>query len=91
MNNLAIALLERQKLIEDKLDIYGAILNKAEKGAMGLTLDTAKTPEWKEAKQQHAIWFKLYRECNSALNKQRKHVGYECVNGKRVSIFKYKD
>lgn len=83
-------LLNKQARIEFILDGLQAVLNAAPRGEMGLTLDEAKTPVWRQAKQQHALYFKELQTVNKALNKIRKCIGYENVNGKRTPIYKYK-
>jgi hypothetical protein len=83
-------LLSHQSAIEVKLSELEAIINKAERGPMGMTIDAAKTPEWKEAKHMHSIYWAAYREVNAKLSKIRKAVGYEAINGKRVTVYQYK-
>lgn len=83
-------LLNKQFVIEIKLSECEAIINKAGDGAMGLTLDADKTPEWKEAKRLYAIYWNAYRRINQQLNRIRKAIGYDAVNGKRVTIYQYK-
>lgn len=80
----------RQAELEIKLSELEVIINKADKGPMGITLDSAKTPEWKEAKRMHSIYWDAYREVNMKLSKMRKATGYEAINGKRVTIYQYK-
>lgn len=82
-------LLAKQQVIESKLDQYGDILSSAPKGNMGLTLEEAKTPEWREAKRLHAYWFDQLRKVNTQLNKIRKFSHYEAVDGKRRTVYKY--
>lgn len=84
-------LLCQQRFIESKLDGYNAIISKARKGAMGLTLEEDKTHQWKQARQQHAVYFAELRKVNQQLNKLRKCTGFEIINGKRIAIYKYKD
>ncbi len=83
-------LLDEQVYIEKKLSECENIIKEAPKGTMGLTLDSAKTPEWKEAKGLYARYWDRYRLINQRLNKVRQAVGYEVVNGKRVTIYQYK-
>lgn len=83
-------LIQRQQTLESKLDVFSQILNKARRGAMGLTLDEDKTPEWKEAHKQYNIHWKYYQQVNKELSKLRKFKGYEIVDGKRVAIYQYK-
>ena len=90
LSEYAKNLLDRQSFVEDGLRQFEAVINKAEKSTSGLTLDSAKTPEWRDAKRQYAIWFNAYRRINGQLAKIRKCVGYENVNGKRVAIYQYK-
>lgn len=95
MNNviipqLAQQLLSQQSSIEIKLDELHAIISKAQRGPMGMTIAEAKTTEWKEAKRLHSIYWDAYRSVNTKLNKIRKAVGYEAINGKRVTIYQYK-
>ena len=89
MSMLASNLLSQQQTIEIKLDELHETINKAERGPMGLTIDSSKTPEWREAKKQYAIYFQQFRKINQQLNKLRKCIGYENVNGRRVPIYKY--
>lgn len=86
------ALLNRQAQLDVRLDGLDSILQKAERGAMGITLDSAKTTEWKAAKSERERVWKDYQNVNKEINKLRKHIGYEAkpVDGKRVSIYKYK-
>ena len=84
-------LLDRQSFVEDGLKQFEAIIQLAERNANGLTLDSAKTPEWKEAKRQYSIYWAAYQRINSQLAKIRKCVGYENVNGRRVPLYQYKD
>jgi hypothetical protein len=91
LSEYAKNLLDRQAFVEEGLKEFGAIIAKAERGAYGLTLDSAKTPEWKEAKRQHSIYWNAYRRINGQLAKIRKAVGREVVNGKLVTIYQYKD
>jgi hypothetical protein len=86
----ATTLLQQQAEIEDKLTNLEATLHKARTGAMGLTLEEDKTTEWRKAKAQHAVYFKMLRTINGQLNKLRKHVGYDNVNGRRVAVYQYK-
>lgn len=86
----AKTLLNTRSLIETKLTECEAILGKARKGDMGLTLAEDKTPEWNKAKNDHAVWFEKYRQVNSLLSKIRKADGYVAVAGKRVCVYKYK-
>lgn len=82
-------LLTQQQVIESKLNQYGDILSSAPKGQFGLTLESAKTPEWREAKRLHAYWFDQLRKVNTQINKIRKFSHFECVDGKRRSVYKY--
>lgn len=91
LSEYAKNLLDRQAFVEEGLNKFGAIIAKAERGACGLTLDSAKTPEWKEAKRQYSIYWDAYRRINGQLAKIRKAVGREVVNGKLVTIYEYKD
>lgn len=84
-------LLDEQARIEKKLDELHTLISKAGRSPMGLTIDADKTPEWKEAKRLYAIYWGGYRNVNQKLNKIRKAVGYEAVNGKRVTIYQYKN
>lgn len=84
-------LIDKQAEIDAKLDELHNIITKAGRGPMGLTLDADKTPEWREAKRMYAIYWDAYRNVNQQLNKIRKAVGYEAVNGKRVVIYQYKN
>lgn len=86
----AQALLDRQAQLEARLDELDHILQKAERGAMGLTKDEAKTPEWKAAKVEREKVWKGYQAVNQELSKLRKADGYENINGKRVTKYKYK-
>ena len=90
MSPLATILLTQQAALDEKLNSLHDILNKAERGPMGMTLDSAKTPEWREAKRLYNTYFSQLRSVNQQLNRLRKCVGYEAVNGKRVAIYKYK-
>lgn len=83
-------LLDKQADIEGKLCECEAIIGKRGMGAMGLTLDSDKTPEWKEAKRLYAIYWDQYRAVNQELNKIRKAKGFEAANGKRITIYQYK-
>lgn len=76
--------------LDAKMDEAEIVLRSAERGPMGNTLDSAKTPEWHAAKQLHFNCLALYRETNAKLNKMRKVVGYKAVDGKRVAIYQYK-
>jgi hypothetical protein len=87
----ALSLIKQAEIINANLDRLHDIINKAERGAMGLTLDSSKTPEWSKAKHEYDMMFSRLRAVNSQLNKLRKCVGYEAVNGKRVAIYQYKD
>lgn len=91
MNAYATALLERQQIIESNLNDFHIILSKARKGNMGLTLEEDKTLEWCKAQANHILWFRELQKVNQALNKIRRCVGYENVNGKRIAVYKYKD
>lgn len=91
MNTYQTELLKLQAQIEAHLTAQEAIIGKARKGTMGLTLEEDKTPEYKQAVKQHATLWANYRKVNGAISKQRKHVWYELQNGKWVSIYKYKD
>lgn len=82
-------LLNKQSDIQNKLSECGAIIGKARKGSMGLTLAEDKTPEWTEAKRLYAIYWEAYRSVNQQLNKIRKATGYKNINGKRVTIYQY--
>lgn len=93
MNNIPLAtqqLLSQQSALEIRLNELEAIITKAQRGPMGITLDSAKTPDWHEAKRQYSIVWNAYREINARLSKRRKAVGYEAVDGKRVTIYQYK-
>jgi hypothetical protein len=85
----ATLLLTHQANIEAKLDQLGAIIDKARRGAMGLTLDEDKTLEWHSAKRAYNTAFNMLRDTNSKLNKLRKAYHFEAINGKRVTIYKY--
>lgn len=87
---IAQLLINEQQFIDSKLDEYGAIISKARTGAMGLTLDEDKTPEWREAKRLYSIWWAKYQTVNKSLSKLRKPSDYIIINGKRVIIYKYK-
>jgi ornithine carbamoyltransferase len=80
MRTYATILLEQQQLLETELDRYSAILNKARRGAMGLTIEEDKTPEWKEAKRLYSICWASYQQVNKQLTKLRKFKGYEMAN-----------
>lgn len=83
-------LLTEQSVIESKLKELEGIINNAARGAMGITLDSSKTSEWKEAKTLYSIYWASLRAVNVKLSKIRKAVGYEAINGKRVTIYQYK-
>lgn len=85
----ATELINKQAYLESILDKYSAVINKARRGAMGLTLEEDKTPEWKEAKRLYDAHWKMYQDVNKALSKLRKFKGYEIINGKRVCMYKY--
>jgi len=85
----AAELLTHQANIEAKLDQLGAIIDKARRGDMGLTLDEDKTPEWLNAKRAYNTAFAMLRDTNAKLNKLRKPDHFEAINGKRVTIYKY--
>lgn len=90
LSEYAKNLLERQSFVEDGLrDLEAAINRMARRNACGLTLDADKTPAWKEAKRQYSIYWAAYRRINQQLSKIRKVVGYEVVDGKRVTIYQY--
>lgn len=89
LSEYAQNLLDRQSFIESNLNEMEAIISKAERGACGLTLDSAKTDEWRAAKKQYSIYWDAYRRINSQLAKIRKAVGREVVNGKLVTIYHY--
>lgn len=76
-----------KELIDGKLSACEAILQGAERGAMGLTLDAAKTSEWHEAKRQYNYWFKELQKYNKQFLKTHKRTGYENINGRRVAIY----
>lgn len=90
MTALAATLLNEQTVINEKLDALHIVINKAERDAMGLTLESSKTPEWHEAKRLYSKYFEQLRRINSQLNKIRTCVGYENVGGKRVAVYKHK-
>jgi len=71
-------LLDRQADLNLKLDSLHNIIDKT------------KAPEWIQAKTMYNVYFSALREINMKLNKIRKAVGYEVVNGKRVTIYQYK-
>jgi len=91
MNALAAALIERQGALEGKLNTLDALIKKAKRGAMGLTLESEKTPEWREARKAYSMYWAALRNVNMQLNKLRTCVGYENVNGRRSPIYKYND
>lgn len=90
LNTLAESLIKQAEIINANLDRLHDVINKAERGVMGLTLDSAKTPEWSKAKHEYDMMFCRLRQVNSQLNKLRQCVGYEVMNGKRVAIYQYK-
>jgi hypothetical protein len=89
LSEYALNLLDRQSFVEDGMKEFSAILNKAESHPSGLTLDHAKTPEWREAKRQYAIYFAAYRRINKQLSQIRTLTGYQAIDGKRVAIYQY--
>lgn len=91
MNDHAKNLLSRLSEIEAARSEQEAILRKTPKGLNGITPDSAKTDEWRQALALHAKYFKEIRDINSSLNKIRKHIGFENINGRRVPVYKYKD
>ena len=90
MTTQVLELLKKQAQLDLETSNLSNILNSAERGSMGLTLDSAKTDDWKAAKSSFSKKWKEYQEVNKALNKLRKAIGFEIVNGKRVTIYKYK-
>ena len=56
--------------LERQMDAYSAVLNAAPKGQMGLTLDSAKTPEWHAARQGFAQAFQALRRFNTTFVRQ---------------------
>lgn len=86
----AAILIKQAEILNANLDRLHDVINKAERGAMGITLDGSKTPEWSKAKHEWVIQFARLRQINGALNKLRKCVGYKAVDGKRVAIYQYK-
>lgn len=90
MNLTATLLLNQQAELEAKLENVYAVIAKARRGEMGLTLDEDKTPEWRKAKSDHAFYFSQLRMVNSKLNKERIFLRYDVKDGKRVSVYKYK-
>jgi hypothetical protein len=89
LSEYAQNLLDRQSFIESNLSEMEAIINKAKRNEYGLTLDADKTAVWQAAKKQYSVYWDAYRRINSELSKIRKAVGYESVNGKRVTIYQY--
>lgn len=83
-------LLKQAEIINANLDRLHTLINSAERGPMGLTLDSSKTPEWRKAKHEYDVQFCRLRQVNQQLNKLRKCVGYQVENGKRVAIYQYK-
>lgn len=83
-------LLARLEIVNQNLDKYDAIVKKARRGAMGLTLGEDKTDEWREAKIQWGKYWSELRSINQRLNKIRKAIGFQIVEGKRVTIYTYK-
>lgn len=83
-------LIKQAEIINTNLDRLHDIINSADRGAMGLTLDSAKTPEWSKVKHEYDVQFCRLHSVNQQLNKLRKCVGYEALNGKRVAIYEYK-
>lgn len=53
--------------IKARMDHYAGILKDAPRGPMGLTPDSAKTPEWRAAKFGFAQAFAAYRSHNSMM------------------------
>lgn len=93
MNTIPFAaqqLLAEQSDLETKLNELEAIINKAERGLLGLTAEGAKTAEWKEAQRLYSIYWNAYRNVNMKLSKMRKAIGYEARDGKRITIYQYK-
>ena len=89
LSEYAQNLLDRQSFIESNLKEMEAIINKAKRNEYGLTLDADKTAVWQAAKKQYSVYWDAYRRINMQLNKIRKAVGFEVVNGKRVTIYQY--
>ena len=80
-----------QTEISLKVDEYSAAIGKFPKGAMGLTPDEVrKSDAFRTAKSGFDFYFSKLRDLNSKLNKERKCIGYEIKEGKRVCIYKYK-
>ncbi len=77
-------------VIDATLEAIQTQLSKYPKGANGLTPDSAKDAEWKQAKAAHAYWFKRLQEYNKAFLKAHKHKGFILKDGKRVSIYEPK-
>lgn len=78
-----------KELIDNSLDKWDAVLKAFPRGPMGLTPDEVKaTAQWKEARRQYDYWFSQLRTYNKTFLKTHKHVGYEIVNGKRISLYK---
>lgn len=90
MTTIATYLLSQQQTIESKLNELETIISSAPKGAMGLTLDSAKTLEWHNAKKLYNVYWKMFQNINKQLSKQRKPIGREVINGKLTTIYKYK-
>lgn len=76
--------------IEAKLSEIEGILNAYPRGAMGLTMDSAKDAAWRKAKQDFSYWFRELQKYNKQFLKTHKRVGFEVVNGKRVIIYQPK-
>ena len=91
MTQEAQSLLNQVKQIENKLDALDAIIKRARRSDMGLTLEEDKTIEWRKAKTEYGRWFIELRKCNQRLNKLRtlSRYDYDAVNGKRTPVYNY--
>lgn len=90
MTTEAQLLLDHVNLCQNKLDALDAIIKRARRGEMGLTLEEDKTMEWRKAKTEYSRWFIELQKTNKALNKLRKFSHYENVDGKCTAVYNYK-
>ncbi len=90
MTQEAQSLLNQVKQIENKLNALDAIIKRARRSEMGLTLESDKTDEWRKARVEYGRWFIELQKANKALRHLRKLSHYVNIDGKCTAVYNYK-